>query len=320
MRTGTKASLVKTLKEETKVSIITHLPHDDKKTAVIVDAMYALRNWCFHKGETFGTIAKRYYNLLLNDVPAGTDIGHFCCDRYSDTSLKSREQGHRCARLKPGKVYEVSEQFQAPGPYEVFAVSATKANLLSFLCENRCENEQVQSTFGSSQLYLGGGFTEQTKSVMLTAGSVVDIPALESIQQEADTRLILHALYSVKNNGVDRVVIHANDTDIITTCLFYGATYLSDLSQLWVRTARDAYLPIHEMVAALGPSQCRAMPFIHSLSGRDTTSYPYFTGKMAWFKKGTKVDITALEEFGENSSYAISDDLIKQARDLTVPV
>ena len=93
----------------------------------------------------------------------------------------------------------------------------------------------------------------------------MDVPALESTQQEADTRIILHTLYSVKNEGVDRVIIHANDTDIINLCLYYGATYLSDLPELWVRTAQNAYLPIHAMVAALGISQCCAMPFIHSL-------------------------------------------------------
>ena len=138
--------------------------------------------------------------------------------------------------------------------------------------------------------------------MVLTEGSVMHVPALESTQQEADTRIILHTLYSVQNERVDRVVIHENDTDIIAMCLYYGATHLSDLAELWVRTAQNAYLPIHEMVVALGPSQCCAMPFGHSLSGRDTTSYPYFTGKNAWFKNSMILDIPAFKEFGENQT------------------
>lgn len=199
-------------------------------------------------------------------------------------------------------------------------MSANKANLLSFLCEKWCENEQLEPALGPTHLYLGGGFKEEMKSVVLTEGSVMDVPALESTQQEADTRIILHTLYSVQNEGVDRVVIHANDTDIITMCLYYGATHLSDLPELWVRTAQNAYLPIHEMVVALGPSQCCAMPFVHSLSDRDTTSYPYFTGKKAWFKSSMSLDTPALEEFGENPADAITDDLLNQARDLTIAV
>ncbi|KAK1903960.1 Calmodulin-regulated spectrin-associated protein 3 [Dissostichus eleginoides] len=101
MRTGTKASLVKILKYKTKVSSIPDLPQDCLKTAVVIDAMSAIRHWSFHTGEGFGVIAERYRHLLLNDVPPGTDIIHFCCDRYSTTSLKSAEQEQRYARDMP---------------------------------------------------------------------------------------------------------------------------------------------------------------------------------------------------------------------------
>ena len=66
--------------------------------------------------------------------------------------------------------------------------------------------------------------------------------------------------------------------------------------------------------------QCCAMPFIHSLSGRDTTSYPFFTGKKAWFKSSMRLDIPALEDFGENPGNIITDDLLHQALDLTIGV
>jgi hypothetical protein len=147
---------------------------------------------------------------------------------------------------------------------------------------------------------------------MLTQGSLTDIPVLESTQQEADMRVILHTLYSVQNEGVERVIFHGNDTDIFVVCLYYAATLLCELPGLWVRTAHDSYLPIHEMAVAL--------LFIHSLSGRDTTSYPYFTGKKAWLKSATRVDIPALESFGEGPDEGITDDLLNQARALTIDV
>ena len=58
--------------------------------------------------------------------------------------------------------------------------------------------------------------------------------ALLSSTWGVDSRKRLRVWYSVQNEGVERVVIHANDTDIITTCLYYGATHLSDLPELWV--------------------------------------------------------------------------------------
>lgn len=141
-------------------------------------------------------------------MPAGTEIIHFCCDRYSGPSLKTPEQEHRYARPKPAKEYEVSIHYTAPDPREFFAVSANKANLLSFLCDEWCENENLKSALGPTHLYLGGGFKEETRSVVIKEGSIEDVAALESTQQEADTRIILHIMYSVQNDDVDRVIIY----------------------------------------------------------------------------------------------------------------
>ena len=148
-----------------------------------------------------------------------------------------------------------------------FAVSANKENLLSFICDEWCENEKLRCALGPIQLYLGGGFKEETRSVVIKGASVMNVSALESTQQEADTRIILYTLYSAQKDKVERVVIYANDTDVIILCLFYAATHLKDLQELWVRTEQNAYLPIHHMVSALGLPMCRALAFIHRLSG-----------------------------------------------------
>ena len=105
-----KSSLVKALKEETKVNSVPHLPQEEHKTAVVVDDMYNIRHWSFQRDETFGDIARRYLCNLLKDVPDGTKIVHFCCDRYSPIGLKSSEQQRRYARSKPARLFEVSEQ------------------------------------------------------------------------------------------------------------------------------------------------------------------------------------------------------------------
>ena len=76
----TKACLIKTLKEDTKVVSVPDLPREQRKTPVVVDAMYVVRRWLFHNDETYGAIARRYKNNLIKDVPAGTSIVHFCCD------------------------------------------------------------------------------------------------------------------------------------------------------------------------------------------------------------------------------------------------
>ena len=191
--------------------------------------MHAIRQWSFQQEETFEAIARRYKHNLLNDVPPGTEIIHFCCDRYSRNSLKMAQQQHMYAGSGAPRVFQVSEQFQAPDPVNFFSVSANKAGLLNFLCETWSEDEQMEPSMGSTRLYLGDGFNEETKSVLITDGTVTDVADLESTHQEADTRVILHFVYSVQNEGVERVIIHANDTDVIITCVYYAATLLRDL-------------------------------------------------------------------------------------------
>ena len=78
---GAKANLFKTLKEDTKVVSSPCLPKEHRKTAVVVDAMYPIPRWSFHKEEPFGSIGTRFRKNLIKDLPAGSSIIHFCCDR-----------------------------------------------------------------------------------------------------------------------------------------------------------------------------------------------------------------------------------------------
>ena len=89
--TGTNASMVLVLIEETGVSAVPNLPQQNLQTAVVVDAVYAVRRWSLHKDETFGTVAKHYGNHL----PTGTKSIHFCCDRYNHLIPKSLEQSRK---------------------------------------------------------------------------------------------------------------------------------------------------------------------------------------------------------------------------------
>ena len=167
MRTGNKANLIKAIEDETGLGLVSQLPGSEHKTAVMVDAMFAIRHWSFHKGETFGQIAQRFKHLLLSDIPSDTESIHFCCDRYRTESLKTAERQKRSQKSAPAKVYDIQEQIHAPEPLEFFSVSANKAGLLKFLCEMWSE-EAENPSLGDIQLYLGGGFQEENKTIRIS--------------------------------------------------------------------------------------------------------------------------------------------------------
>ena len=86
---------------------------------------------------------------------------------------------------------------------------------------------------------------------------------------------------------------------------------------------RTKQLSINKSIAAsLGHATSRALSFIHSLSGGDTTSYPYFTGQKTWNKSSMQIDTAALDDFadGDQGHARITVEVVKQAKELLVSV
>ena len=272
----------------------------------VVDAMFAVRqwseDWSFHKGETFAAIAKRYLHNMLNDIPEGTANIHFCCGRYDTNNLKASQHQHRYAKSEKAKLFEVSEQYIALAPQDFFPISANKEALLNFLCIKWSQDEELKSSLGSICLYLGGGFKNATESVLVSKGTVNEVAELQSTQNEADTRIILHSIYSFQKEGSERVVIHVNDTDVIVSCVYYTSTLLKELPEMWFRTTQSSYLSIHQP---------------------EITNFPFFTNKKTWLWCSKQVEIPALEDFGEtdeNSQDIVTTYVIQQAKELLVAV
>ena len=111
------------------------------------------------------------------------------------------QQQYRSARSRPAMLFDVSEQHRAPDSQEVFSVSPNIARRLSFLCETWNGEEQLAPSLGFSRL------KEDCESVRITQGSNTYVPDLKSTQQEAGTRIIIHTVYSVPSEDVERVIV-----------------------------------------------------------------------------------------------------------------
>jgi hypothetical protein len=74
--------------------------------------------------------------------------------------------------------------------------------------------------FGLRSLILAGLFSNPETVKMLNQNGMLDCSCLVSTQEEADTRIILHALYSDKlyqeNNVQGRIVVKSPDTDVLS--------------------------------------------------------------------------------------------------------
>ena len=127
---------------------------------------------------------------------------------------------------------------------------------------------------------------------------------LGSNQEEADTKLILHAVYASKS-GATNVDIFASDTDV----LVLAVRRYPDLCEATRFITRRKVINLKHLFLCLGKDKASSLPGFHAFSGADITGS--FSGKgkkRCWlvFNKGEK-DI--LQAFASLGTSLILDDV-----------
>ena len=135
---------------------------------------------------------------------------------------------------------------------------------------------------------------------MVETSTTRPLPRLVSDQEEADTRMMLHA--EDCSHLFQELVLHSTDTDVAVIATHIFSSLLC--KQLWMKTGvreRLRFIAIHTLVEKLGPVMCNLLPAFHSLTGCDTTSGPYLIGKKKSLKalKENQAKFEALTCLGE---------------------
>ena len=102
-------------------------------------------------------------------------------------------------------------------------------------------------------------------------------------QEEADTRLLLHAADAVQT-GCKKVTIRSVDTDVLV--LDVSSFSKTGPDERWVAFGVGTnyqYIAVHEIVATMTPTKCLNFPVLHAFTGCDTVSSFASRGKKtAW--------------------------------------
>ena len=131
-------------------------------------------------------------------------------------------------------------------------------------------------------------------------GTKRDMLYLKSDREEADTKIVLHALDATAN-GATEIRIHSPDTDVFILAL----RRYPDLCQntVFVTGKGDTYrtIKLQRIVRALGPLKTAALPSFHALTGADNTGSFTKKGKpTCWsvFNEAHDDVIQALSQLG----------------------
>lgn len=246
--------------------------------------------------KTFGDLAEHFIKCQQQCFPsAATVVGVF--DRYDKKlSIKSAERDRRSSSFGDHKVFQLIDGRPIPDWKKFLGVNANKQALLKFLGDFVIRSHSQSSIVTSSddELYLAGLFSDPSTTKNFTPSKVSDCPDLFSNHEEANTRMLLHAIHADARFGdmnvKGRIIIKSPDTDVLLLCIHFFPS-MRNTKELWFKTGtvtrtKDGrrYLPVHDICHIQGPLVCKLLPAVHALTGCDTTSSFFGIGKKTVLK------------------------------------
>lgn len=137
-----------------------------------------------------------------------------------------------------------------------------------------------------------------------------------SNQEEADTRIILHAAHGAEE-GCSAVVVAADDTDVLVLCLAFSDDISCPIFQKYGTKNRVRYLDITKLCQGLGDGVCNALIGMHTYTGCDTVSAFSGRGKLRALKLIMRSELfhKVFHELGQ--SWELSLDLFMKLQAFT---
>ena len=189
---------------------------------------------------------------------------HIIFDRYDvPSSLKSSTRVKRQGGHAP-IYYRITDSTHiAKVPMKKFlAHSKTKGELPTFLAKNVKDNANARQV-----VVAWGTECEATHR---------DVRHLRSTQEEADTKIILHAL-DASAQGATQLSIYSPDTDVLVLALRRYPDLCSNSCFVTGTGSSRRVINLKSIADALGPTKTAALPAFHALTGADVTGS--FSGK-----------------------------------------
>ena len=101
--------------------------------------------------------------------------------------------------------------------------------------------------------------------------SLQQVEELRSEQEEADTRLLLHAKHESKP-PFKAIVVSFEDADTRILCVAFTQSITVPVYQRCVSQHLARYIDIGKISNAIGEDACRALPGLHAFTGCDSVN------------------------------------------------
>ncbi len=279
MRKTTKADLAKKL--EAVVEETQQLPNVKEPSAYIIDGMALLQSLNDSAFQTFNDLGecvwKKITTLMGKEFNSCVVI---VFDRYDHQhSVKDLERQRRGTIHTSRRTHIITGQTSVPNYRKYLRISGNKAALCSFVSTYIASTGPTRISSGNTVI-LAGGF-ENGQEVKRVSKSGIDcLEDLYSDQEEADTRLVLHAIHLAQSHS--RLIVKCDDTDVLVLLLYYSSKGMFGSSAVFMHSGhglKERFVPICVIAQKLGAVLCECLAACHALTGCDTTSSLYRIGK-----------------------------------------
>jgi hypothetical protein len=130
--------------------------------------------------------------------------------------------------------------------------------------------------YPGDSLYIAGVFTDSNVAKKISSVGVSGCADLYCSYEEADTRMLLHAMHADKEfgrkNTKGRIIVKSPDTDVFVLCVHFFPS-MSNTKELWFQTGtitrtKDCrrYLPVHDICSMLGSVLACLGQFMQSIA------------------------------------------------------
>ena len=229
-------------------------------------------------------------------------------DVYRSDSIKNAERVNRGAlsrisfrTIEPGHIIKQWRNF--------LCSPENKTRLIEFLVSD-WSKEEKRSQLKGKEMYVTVGEI----CMRLTEDSVNECEALKSSQEEANMRMILHAVHCSKS-GYSSVVVVSEDTDVFVLCIAFADNVTCPLYVKCGSKTRVQYVDVGKVTEMLGAAKCNALLGVHAFSGCDTVSAFTGRGKLSCLRLLGTDHIETLTQLGMN--WTLSDELFASLESLT---
>ncbi len=182
---------------------------------------------------------------------------------------------------------------------------AFKASLTQFLLQEWLGKENG-SRFEKRTLFVTAGDKCFRLKAHESASEVaqVEIAALRRTQEEADTRMLLHAAHAA-DHAIPPVVIRSPDSDVVVIAL--AVTHQIDTKLFRTRTQHHTrYLDLIAIGRGLRQEMCNALPGYHVFTGCESSSVFTGRGKVSGFRLLKDDDRFRSAMAGSGQSFSMS--------------